>query len=532
MDQFMTDNSCAKQGSKYSCDSVKGSNICESAASYIGKNADATCDISINKAMAKVKECSATSFGAPPAVIKGYQCSTYWSHADCKAIYTEQNSKTDTNLFCKVDEVSADKAAGERSVGVLSTIANTCTAQGAVVTCPRDVQIARCKKEPYLKGCQLKRTPQYDQLAKMAEMLRADLTQGVNKKEPSGAGSSRPSMVQVVAQSKSKDVPPLTFYPTDDPLLLNSVQQIIQIGYISEVLKSHHPQMPLLRFCKGGEQDDPDGIDQITLCAPGMSDAFKKMIEEKAKEINDKTQTAPPGGGKGPAAIISAKVDARINPADVSKGNTGLAMQGQAVGATVVAGAAVQRGSAATGTPATGAGSGQVGVAGGMGLPATPGMGAQVGASQLGHTGALGANLPGAGGALPVGAGGTQQAMMLQNPGQGGSAGSGNANARGSAAGAVPTAPIPPLPPTSPVAAAPSPSPALALPVQGNTPHQQLTQANCTASTAGRGPASGTVPADGAYTCPAGAALSMCEAFIRTQPLLVKRCTQATGASR
>lgn len=538
MDQYMADSSCSKQGGKYICDSVKASNTCEAAASYIGKNANATCDISIDKAMAKVKECSPASFGVAPLAIKGYQCSTYWAHDDCKAIYAEANSKTDTSLFCKVDVVSADKAAGERSVGVLSTVANACTSQGAVVTCPRDVQLARCKKEPYLKGCQIKRTPQYENLVKLAEMIRAELIQGLDKKEIGRPNAPLVKVVQTNAgreKMPSKDIPAMTFYTGDDPLFLDSVQQVFQIGYVNEVLKSHHPQMANLQFCKGGEKTDPDGIDQITLCAPGISEAFNKMIEEKAKELNNKMQTAPPGGGKGPAAIISAKVDARINPADVSKGNTGLAAQAQSVGAPVMTGAAVQRGAAATGAPATGAASGQVGVAGGMGLPATPGMGAQTGgltAGQFGNTGALGANLPGVGGALPAGAGGTQQAMMLQSPGQSGTGGSGNANARGSAASAVATAPIPPLAPTSPMGAVPSPSPALALPVQGNTPHQQLTQANCTASIAGRGLASSTAPADGAYTCPAGAAQTLCEGFIRSQPTLVKRCTQAAGVGR
>jgi hypothetical protein len=602
MDKLMADNSCVKQPNKYVCDTVKATDVCEDAAKYIGKDAEDAekfCDINIDKAMAKIKECSASSSGSGQTVLKNYLCTTYWAQDDCKAIYLEANSKNDSNLYCKVDVVAADKAAGERSVGVLSTPANACKAQGAVVTCPRDVQLARCKKEPYLKGCQLQRTPQYDSLVKLAQLIRADLTQGLNKKagaatassgmQPIGVATtlpnapSQPAKLAVGAvqpppaagapqvgagkavapqvqsnlpsssaaasslvnanfqQSKAsgKDISPITFYPGDDPLFFDAVTQIPPPGYLFEVLRTYYPNLPNISLCKGGEQADPDGVDQLMLCAPGLSDAFNKFIEEKSKEVNDKMKTAPPGGGKGPAAVISARVDARINPGDVAKGGNDLAVRGQAAGAGVMNAGAVQLGSVQTianqrglaanaGAPAAGAGAGAGTRV--MGMPAAPSMGAPIGAQagglstqQLGNPSGLGANLPGSAGALPAGAGGTQQAMMGQvapppppgapPPPAGGTAPLGaGATLRG-----LPTAPV--LSPTAPVVIA-----------AASTPHQQLTAANCTATTAPRGLAVTTAPVDGAYTCPAGAAQTLCEGFLRSQPLLVKRCTQALSA--
>jgi hypothetical protein len=555
MDKLMADNSCAKQTDKYVCDTVKAINVCEKAAEYMGNNPEKLCDINVDKAMAKIKECAASSSGAGQTAIKNYTCSTYWSQDDCKAIYLEANSKNDTNLYCKVDVVAADKAAGERSVAVLSTAANACKAQGAVVTCPRDVQQARCKKEPYLKGCLLQRTPQYDSLAKLAQQVRADLTLGLNKKAPPpraipagmpampALATSHPRERDVPSKAQGKDIMPISFYPTDDPLFFDAVTQIPVPSYLYEVLKTYYPNLPNMSFCKGDEKTDPDGVDQLTLCAPGLSDAFKKYIEEKAKEVNDKIQTAPPGGGKGPAAMKATIVDARINPGDVAKGGNDLAMRGQIAGQGVmnvghaaqlgqaglaqVAGQGALQGVSQIAVPGASQGIGvqtqrnaaatsgapAVGVAG-MGLPAVPGMGAQTGAQQMGAQAggisaqqigmapSMGANLPGAGGsALPAGAAPQQQAMMGQV--------------------APPPPPSAPPPPVGGTAPAPGATTAT------STAHQQLTAANCTASTAVRGIAATTPPADGAYTCPAGAAQTLCEGLVRSQPLFVKRCTQA-----
>lgn len=573
MDKLMADNSCTKQGSKYICDSVKGSNTCESAAEYIGKKSSGLCDISIDKAMAKIKECSASASGSGQLSIKNYLCTTYWAQDDCKAIYVEDNSKTDANLFCKVDVAAADKAAGERSVGVLSTAAQQCKAQGAVVTCPRDVQLARCKKEPYLKGCLLQRTPQYDSLVKVAQLIRADLTQGLNKKAPPpraipaglpampALASSNPREREGRSQALGQDIKPMTFFPSDDPLFFDAATQIPPPHYIEEVLKTYHPNLPKISFCKGGEKTDPDGVDQLTLCAPGLSEAFNKFIEEKSKEINEKTKTAPPGGGKGPAAIIGARIDAHINPADVARGGNALVARGQIAGQGVmnvgntaqlgpaglaqvagqgalqgvspIAAPGANQGVGVTGQRQTAANSGapMVGVAG-MGLPAAPGMGASMGApigasvaapagglsaQQLGNTPGLGANLPGAGGAMPAGVGGTQQAMMGVAPPPPSGAAPPPPSAPGSSAGAAPRS----LPGTPAMAAAAS------------TPDQQLRAANCSHTRLARGAAMpSTPPADGAYTCPAGAALTQCESLLRSQPLLVKRCTQASPSGR
>ncbi|NJS36410.1 MAG: hypothetical protein HC765_08245 [Brachymonas sp.] len=60
------------------------------------------------------------------------------------------------------------------------------------------------------------------------------------------------------------------------------------------------------------------------------------------------------------------------------------------------------------------------------------------------------------------------------------------------------------------------------------TPDQQLRAAACTHASLTRGQAMpSTPPTDGAYSCPAGPALTQCETLLRSQPALVKRCQVA-----
>ncbi|MFM7330134.1 MAG: hypothetical protein ACKO1L_00460, partial [Brachymonas sp.] len=92
----------------------------------------------------------------------------------------------------------------------------------------------------------------------------------------------------------------------------------------------------------------------------------------------------------------------------------------------------------------------------------------------------------------------------------------------GMPAAPAPDRPVPAALPTTPPASPPTTPP---LQTASLAPDQQLRAATCTHASLGRGQAMpSTPPADGAYSCPAGPALTLCETLLRSNPLLVKRC--------
>lgn len=550
--QAMADTpDCSKAGSiNYSCKSVESNNTCQVIHKY-GKQPENRCKIDTTTAMKGVCPLLTISLGNAAGggqagsgsvgtalsipqnlqALSSYLCVTYPTQEKCQSIFKEANSSQSAiDNTCKVDVAKADQTAGEVAVKALSTNKSVCTNQGAVLTCPRDVQKARCSKQPYMKGCLLQRPPAYDALVKQAEQVRQMLQAGFDFKNeaatrplPQAPNSAVRSAgaVPVAVIRASKDIPGITLASLADPLLfLNyDAKPGYSINKVTAALKAYFPSI-ILSSCNNSQNDefglssDLDGQDALTLCiVPSLKvsqDFVQKAAEDKANSL-----IKLPSGGKAPAALIQGKIDARVNPADVAKGGVAESVQVQTAGVRT-----------------TNAGAPAAGIAG-MGLPAVPGMGAvQAGvpagglsARQLGSAAGLGANLPsvGVGSALPAGVGGTQQAMMGQ---------------------------VAPPPPSPPVAGVPSPdaspargapsapaAPAFILPpanmIAGiTTPHQQLTNANCTITTPVRGLPASIPPADGAYTCPAGAAQTLCEGFIRSQPLLVKRCNQALPATR